>query len=102
MSFRLNTLVLKILSQKDMYGYEIVCELKRLSGDFFCLQTGTVYPLLRTMLLKRLIETYEISSNKQKQTFYKITPYGIEYLKEETRNWIMYSGAVNKVLGIKK
>ena len=35
MSFRLNTLVLKILSQKDMYGYEIVCELKRLSGDFF-------------------------------------------------------------------
>lgn len=54
------------------------------------------------MLLKQLIETYEISSNKQKQTFYKITPYGIQYLKEEIQNWIMYSGAVNKVLEIKK
>lgn len=83
---KLDDIILKILSEKDLYGYQISTELKKLSDNFFSIKTVTLYPLLRTTLLKRLIETYEIPSNKQKRTFYKITPYGIKYFKEETRN----------------
>ena len=99
MSIRLDTLILKIVSSREMYGYEIVSELKRVSDNYFCLITGTLYPLLRTMVSDGLLEMYDMETCKQKRTFYKITDSGLEYLQQETQNWKNYTSAVNKVLG---
>ena len=99
LSIRLDTLILKIVSSREMYGYEIVSELKRVSDNYFCLKTGTLYPLLRTMVSDGLLEMYDMETCKQKRTFYKITDSCIEYLQQETQNWKNYTGAVNKVLG---
>ena len=97
--FGLDTLILKIVSSREMYGYEIVSELKRVSDNYFCLKTGTLYPLLRTMVSDGLLEMYDMETCKQKRTFYKITDSGLEYLQQETQNWKNYTSAVNKVLG---
>ena len=100
LSIRLDAMVLKMVSAREMYGYEIVLELKKVSDNYFSLKTGTVYPLLQTLVSNRLLEAYDKEYCKQKRTFYKITNYGLEYLQQEIKNWKMYSNAVNKVLGI--
>lgn len=89
-----------MVSTREMYGYEILSELKENSDNYFCLKTGTLYPLLQTMVSNNLLETYDKKNHNRKQTFYKITTSGFEHLQQEIQNWKNYSNAVNKVLGI--
>ena len=42
-------LLLKLLSEKDMYGYEMIETLEAKSNHVFELKAGTLYPLLHTM-----------------------------------------------------
>ena len=41
-------LILKLLSEKDMYGYEMIDTLRQKSQNVFELKAGTLYPLLFT------------------------------------------------------
>ena len=43
-------LVLKLLSEKDMYGYEMIDTLSKRSDNVFELKVGTLYPLLHSMV----------------------------------------------------
>ena len=42
-------LLLKLLSEKDMYGYETLTTLRKRSQNVFELKAGTLYPLLHAM-----------------------------------------------------
>lgn len=42
-------LLLKLLSEKDMYGYEMIETLREKSQNVFELKAGTLYPLLHGM-----------------------------------------------------
>ena len=99
MSMRLEIMILKTISSKEMYGYEIVSELRKLSNDYFSMKTGTAYPLLQKMVKNNLLFSHQTNC-KQNRTYYKITDCGFEYLQQEIQNWKKYSKAVNKVLGI--
>ena len=39
-------MILKLLSEKDMYGYEMIDTLRKRSENVFELKAGTLYPLL--------------------------------------------------------
>ena len=42
----LEMLVLKLLSEDEKYGYQLISELKEKSGEMFLLKEGTLYPIL--------------------------------------------------------
>ena len=42
-------LILKLLEEKDMYGYEMIEALREKSNNVFELKAGTLYPLLHGM-----------------------------------------------------
>lgn len=42
-------LVMALLSREDMYGYQIIKEMKARSEDRFALQEGSLYPVLHTL-----------------------------------------------------
>ena len=46
-------LILKLLSEKDMYGYEMIETLRERSKNVFELKGGTLYPLLHDLEGKR-------------------------------------------------
>ena len=52
-------LILRLLEEKDMYGYEMIEELRRKSENVFELKAGTLYPLLHGMETKGLLSSYE-------------------------------------------
>ena len=39
-------LVLKLLSEGEKYGYELLMELKERGGEMFAVKEGTLYPIL--------------------------------------------------------
>ena len=52
-------LLLKLLEEKDLYGYEMIETLRERSENVFELKAGTLYPLLHAMESRGLVKSYE-------------------------------------------
>lgn len=93
-------LILKLLEDVDMYGYQMIEELNRKSNNVFELKAGTLYPLLHSLEQKGLLTSYEKTVDKARvRKYYSITPKGRKHLGEKTEEWQTYTAAVNQVLG---
>ena len=93
-------LVLKLLSEKDMYGYEMIEALRERSQNVFELKAGTLYPLLHGLEEKGLLTVYEKEAGNKIRKYYSITNQGRKTLEEKKGEWELYSKAVAGVLGI--
>ena len=91
-------LVLKLLSEKDRYGYEIISELKRRSENVFEMKSGTLYPILHSLTQKGFLNSYEKTSFGTTRVFYGITEEGRKMLEEKKEDWKTYSSAINAIL----
>jgi PadR family transcriptional regulator PadR len=92
-------LVLKLLNNKEMYGWEIIDELAERSFDTFRLKTGVLYPILHNLEN----DGYVISDNRtiengRKRIYYRITNRGREYMMKKQAEWDGYVRAVNNVM----
>lgn len=96
----LNMLILRLLEEKDMYGYEMIDTLRRRSNDVFELKAGSLYPLLHGLEAKGFVTSYEDGSSGKLRKYYHITKAGKKILKEKTEEWKEYANAVTSVLAI--
>lgn len=93
-------LILKLVEETDMYGYQMIEELSKKSNNIFALKAGTLYPLLHTLEQKDFLTSYEkTTDNDRIRKYYSITQKGRKYLQEKTKEWEVYTNAVNDVLG---
>ena len=93
-------LLLKLLAEKDMYGYEMIEVLRERSENVFELKAGTLYPLLHSLEAKGLLNAYEKEAGNKVRKYYSITKHGWKILDEKKAEWEIYSKAVAGVLGI--
>lgn len=91
-------LILHLLRNRDLYGFEIISELSLRSENVFQLKEGTLYPLLHRLEKNRLLEAYEVKQDGRVRRYYRLTKQGIRCLETKTEEWRVYSGAVNAVL----
>ena len=92
-------LLLKLLAEKDMYGYEMIEVLRERSENVFELKAGTLYPLLHSLEAKGLLNAYEKEAGNKVRKYYSITKHGRKILDEKKGEWEIYSRAVANVLG---
>ena len=92
-------LLLKLLEEKDMYGYEMIEVLRERSENVFELKAGTLYPLLHSLEAKGLLNAYEKEAGNKVRKYYSITKHGRKILDEKKSEWEIYSRAVANVLG---
>ena len=81
-------LVLKLLEEKDMYGYEMIDTLRGKSKNVFELKAGTLYPLLHGLEEKGFVESYEKEAVGKIRKYYHITRSGKKELKKNDINYI--------------
>lgn len=93
-------LVLKLLSEKDMYGYEMIDILRKKSCNVFELKAGTLYPLLHGMEEKGLLKSYEQEYGGKLRKYYSITKEGRTLLNAKQAEWKEYQSAVANVLAM--
>lgn len=93
-------LILRLLEEKDMYGYEMIETLKNRSKNVFELKAGTLYPLLHSLESKGLLQSYESEINGKTRKYYQITKDGNRFLKTKKEEWKAYAQAVADVLYI--
>lgn len=70
-------LILKLLQDRDMYGYEITQELQTRSNGYFVLQEGSLYPTLYRMLERKLIsDRQELVGRRRTRVYYHLEEEG--------------------------
>lgn len=95
----MSLLVLKLLEDGDLYGYQMIEELRRRSEDAFRLKAGTLYPLLHSLEEKGLVTAYERTAESGKtRRYYHLTKQGQGALREKEGAWSAYAKAVGRVL----
>lgn len=92
-------LLLGLLNEKDMYGYEMIESLRCKSENVFELKAGTLYPLLHGMEEKNLLTSYEQEAGGKVRRYYRITREGKRCLKQKKEDWDTYAKAVESVIG---
>ncbi|MFO7836212.1 MAG: PadR family transcriptional regulator [Candidatus Thorarchaeota archaeon] len=90
--------ILAVLEEQEAYGYEIVRQLSdRVS--FLQLEQGTVYPLLRRLEKRELLESewnYDQPSKPKK--YYRLTDAGQKALEMMMETWAILSQEMNKLM----
>lgn len=75
-------LILHMLSERDMYGYEIKEELATRTNNAFLIKEGSLYgPLYRMQSRGIIISRKEMVVNKRFRMYYMLTDHGREYLE---------------------
>lgn len=89
----LEIILLSLLKNKDMYGYEMSKEIKNITENVLILGEGTLYPALKRLKEKNLIQDYfiETNSSKKKRKYYKITEAGLIELNLKLKDFYLIS-----------
>lgn len=87
--------ILAILSQKDMYGYE----LSEYISKKIDISDGTVYPILRKLKTDGLVKTYlSEESGGPPRKYYSLTNLGKEEFENDSAEWLSFTEIVNKII----
>ncbi|MGN1002169.1 MAG: PadR family transcriptional regulator [Oscillospiraceae bacterium] len=92
-------LVLKLLSEGEKYGYEMIQELAARSDHTFELKEGTLYPILHDLENKGCLTSRvrETPGGRQRK-YYAISDKGLGLLRDKTAEWQTFSQKVNDVV----
>lgn len=92
-------LILSLLEEKPMYGYEMIKEIDKKSRGVFEFKEGTLYPILHSLEVEGMIESYwEEGNQKRKRKYYRITGRGKLHTKEKKEEWEIFRSAVDQVI----
>lgn len=92
-------ILLKLLSRKDMYGYQLVQEMALLSEDAFRMSQGSLYPFLHALEDRGLVESYARPEGGRERRYYHLTVSGQAALEEKEAQWRRYTRAMERILG---
>ena len=95
------TLVLGVLSERPMYGYEIATVLAQRSDSIFELGQGTLYPMLYSLQRKGLIRVerkVRAADTGRRRVYYALTAKGRAVLAEDLDTWSSIERGMGLVL----
>jgi PadR family transcriptional regulator PadR len=93
-------LILGLLNEREMYGYELLREAERRSASAFQLKEGTLYPALHQMERSGLLKgRWRDSDNGRSRKYYSLTARGRRQAQSKLRQWLQISAAMRSILG---
>lgn len=94
-----DSLLLCLVNQEPMYGYQIVKELKRRSQGYFKFKEGTLYPALHRLEKAGLIEgKWQMLPSGRQRRYYYITNKGHRVLIAKRSQWLDFLTAMNLII----
>jgi len=93
-------MILRLLADEPMYGYQMVKELQARSDGYFELEQGTLYPALHRLEKDGLIRSqWEVVAEGPSRKYYHLTEAGQSALAEGVNRWRDFSHSLLKILG---
>lgn len=93
-------LVLTVLRDGELYGYEIAQRIRERSGGAFVPSEGALYPALHALEADGALEAnWRDSDRGPKRRYYRITKTGLAMLEEHSREWAAFSLGMARATG---
>jgi PadR family transcriptional regulator, regulatory protein PadR len=90
--------VLELLSQRPMYGYELVQAIRADSGEVLTFGEGCVYPLLHKLEDRGDLASRRIEVGGRSRVVYRVTPKGRKQQAQSMAQWSQIVAAVGRIL----
>jgi len=91
-------LILGLLQQGEMYGYEIVQAIRSRSDAVIVLGEGVVYPVLHGLEQDGALKSRRKTVSGRSRIYYLITPAGSRRLANLTEAWTNLTGAIQMLM----
>lgn len=92
-------MLLYLISQQPMYGYQIIKELEKRSQGYFKFKEGTLYPALHRLERAGLIQgKWQRLPSGQQRKYYHITEMGYHSMAEQRSQWQDFVVAMNLII----
>lgn len=99
----IDTLLLSMISQQPMYGYQMMRELDGKSQGYFKFKEGTLYPALHRLEKAGLLQgNWQTINSGRQRRYYSITEKGRRILVEQTAQWEDFFAAMNLIFRPRK
>ncbi len=93
------SLLLCLIGQQPMYGYQIIKELEKRSQGYFKFKEGTLYPALHRLERAGLIlGKWQMLSSGRRRRYYYITDKGHRLLVVKRSQWQDFLTAMNLII----
>jgi len=94
-------LILRLLSEREMYGYELAKAVQAITHREIRLGEGLLYPTLHGLELEGLLRSRRESVSGRPRIYYRATASGRKRLAKLMQQWRRASAAVSSALGEK-
>lgn len=92
-------LLLALLQEEDMYGYQLCQELDERSHGLFTLQEGSMYPILYRLSERSLVSTRkELVGKRRTRVYYHLEPAGLSYMEQLKKEYFAIHQGIVKIL----
>ena len=87
-------LVLRLLKDREMYGYDLVTAIKEATGGEIAVGEGVIYPTLHALEAAGCLASTRKAVNGRTRIYYSLTGTGAERLKERIHHWSRLTAAI--------
>ncbi|ETI70759.1 PadR family transcriptional regulator [Neobacillus vireti] len=95
----IDTMILRVLSEGDNYGYEIIKSIFEQSNGKFELKEPSLYTSLKRLEKQKLISAYwGDESQGGRRKYYKITPSGERAYEEAIEAWAAAKKLIDQLI----
>ena len=91
-------LVLRLLAEEELYGYEIVRKIRLVTDEAIRIGEGVVYPALHALEKGGALASRRRLVDGRQRVYYSLTAAGKRRLAELTREWARIQQGVNQAL----
>ena len=91
-------LILTLLQQREMYGYEIVQAIRSRTSAVIAVGEGVVYPVLHGLERDGALVSRRKSVGGRSRIYYSATQAGLRRLAGLSESWINLAGAIHGIL----
>ena len=99
----LDLIILQTLQWGPRHGYGISLAIKSSSKDLLLVDTGSLYPALHRLEKQKWIKSeWDLSENKQRAKFYRLTAAGRRQLAKEQSRWDQFVEAMTSIMTSRK
>ena len=92
-------LVLRLLAGREMYGYQIVEEIRIQSRETFAFGEGCIYPYLHHLEAEKFVNSRRQEVDGRSRNYYRLTPRGQKRLEELGSEWKRVASGVALLMG---
>jgi transcriptional regulator len=95
----LDMLILRTLQWGAQHGHGISVAIRAGSNDVLQVEHGSLYPALHRLEKQGLIDSdWNLTENKQRAKYYRLTAAGKKHLATERSRWQQLVGAIANIL----